>query len=342
MIRQHDFALFNAAESDGASAGGALAGEDVGDDVGVDVDISAPADWRAGLTAETRAELDATGFKSPDQFATGYLELQRKLGTSISIPHAESSPEDRAAFLDRLSQIEGVAPLPLEDDPAATEAFYAKLGKPATVAGYTPPEFDRESAVQALGEEQADFYLQERGQLVGHFLEVFHAANLTQAQASMILGAVNEMDAAQIAEVQNGQSETRGLLTKHLGDDQQIESARVLVDQMAEKLFGERSDLRDQFSAEMDVKGRPAHFWLLQQAARATLEDSGLSGQASASSAQTQFDLEQELSAITGNISHAYYTGRRGEPEHDSAVAKVMQLHEQIGRFRGDPEFLPR
>ena len=73
--------------------------------------------------------------------AVGKLAHAAKInGTSIRIPDSTASEDDRAAFMAKLSEIEGVTQLPMSDDEEGLNALLTKLGKPDDVAGYELPE----------------------------------------------------------------------------------------------------------------------------------------------------------------------------------------------------------
>lgn len=75
-------------------------------------------DWREGLSIEEIQKL--ARFKDPKSVAKSYLELERRLGSSISVPGENAKPEE-------------------------IRAFYSKLGVPEKPEGYelkTPSEAD--------------------------------------------------------------------------------------------------------------------------------------------------------------------------------------------------------
>lgn len=86
------------------------------------------------LSEELRGEKSLSDFKDIDSLAKSYVSAQRMLGSMIKIPTADAGEEQRAAFREKLAQVDGVAMLPTTDEEKA--AFFQKLGAPAEAAGY--------------------------------------------------------------------------------------------------------------------------------------------------------------------------------------------------------------
>src|SRR5574343_211611 len=57
-------------------------------------------------------------FKSADDLAKSYVELQRMVGNSVRIPGADATPEAKKEFLDKIKDLDGVL---LKDDPAVLD-----------------------------------------------------------------------------------------------------------------------------------------------------------------------------------------------------------------------------
>lgn len=64
------------------------------------------------------------------------------VGTSIRIPGENASDDDRAAFYQKLSEVPGVARLPVPDDIEGLNSLLAKLGKPEEPSKYVTPEVE--------------------------------------------------------------------------------------------------------------------------------------------------------------------------------------------------------
>src|SRR5574343_475157 len=105
-------------------------------------------------------------FKSADDLAKSYVELQRMVGNSVRIPGADATPEAKKEFLDKIKDLDGVL---LKDDPALLD----KLGRPAAPEEYAfeLPEgvLDIDPSINSEVEE---------------FKKVAHELGLTKEQAA--------------------------------------------------------------------------------------------------------------------------------------------------------------
>lgn len=108
-------------------------------------------------------------FKSADDLAKSYVELQRMVGNSVRIPGADATPEAKKEFLDKIKDLDGVL---LKDDPALLD----KLGRPADPAEYAfeLPEgvLDIDPSINSEVEE---------------FKKVAHELGLTKEQAAKLV-----------------------------------------------------------------------------------------------------------------------------------------------------------
>jgi len=112
------------------------------------------------LPDDLRGDIDSVGFKSVEDLAKGYVHASKRLGDSITIPGADATDDDRAAFRERLAQIEGVAQMPTPDDADALNALYTKLGKPEKADAYQLPEVDTAKVEEYLGGAASEEFLQ--------------------------------------------------------------------------------------------------------------------------------------------------------------------------------------
>jgi hypothetical protein len=86
-------------------------------------------------------------FNSIDDLAQSYVNLEKKLGNSISIPSEDASTEAREDFLSRMANIPGVYLEP-EDD-VGKAALFQKLGKPENKDQYNFSEIITEDLLTA-------------------------------------------------------------------------------------------------------------------------------------------------------------------------------------------------
>lgn len=111
---------------------------------------SAPQAWFDGFESpEVREWAKSKGAKSPEALANSYWQLEKyvgadKAGRGVVIPKGDATPEER-------------------------QAFWGKIGRPESPAGYETPDIP--------------------GMPQGKAAEWFHAANLTKDQASAVVEA---------------------------------------------------------------------------------------------------------------------------------------------------------
>lgn len=129
--------------------------------------------------------------------ALGKLQHAAKLvGTSIRIPGEDASDEDRAAFLAKVGEVDGIAQMPLSDDVEGLNALMGKLGTPTEHTAYKLPEMDDFSWDEAMGEDLRKYAL-EAGMTVNQFTKLATQIATQEKAASTLSGA--DMTAQQTA-----------------------------------------------------------------------------------------------------------------------------------------------
>jgi hypothetical protein len=100
------------------------------------------SEWLDSLPEELR---DAPYIGKAENAADALAKIQhaaKLVGTSVRIPTDDSSPEDRAAFMERVKGIDGITQLPTSDDIDGVMGLLSKLGYPVDPTGYTLPEVE--------------------------------------------------------------------------------------------------------------------------------------------------------------------------------------------------------
>jgi hypothetical protein len=96
-------------------------------------------DWKEELPEALR-DAPFIGKAENMEDAVGKLAHAATLvGTSLRIPGEDASDEDRDAFFAKLTEVDGVARLPLSDDEEGLNALLTKMGKPEDHTGYKLP-----------------------------------------------------------------------------------------------------------------------------------------------------------------------------------------------------------
>jgi hypothetical protein len=114
--------------------------------------------WKEGLSEENAA---SPAFKDIgddiNDLAKNFLDAQAFLGNAIRIPSDEASPEDRTAFIDKLSaRVPELMLTPDLEDEETINGFLTKMGRPEEDTGYEMPDVngvelspERETALRA-------------------------------------------------------------------------------------------------------------------------------------------------------------------------------------------------
>lgn len=96
-------------------------------------EVSSPVEsnsWLSSIPEDLKADPSLSTFKDVGSLAKSYVEARRMLGSSIRIPHAESSEDVVKDFYSKITQVPGVVKLPSSDSPEEMQAFYKQLGRP--------------------------------------------------------------------------------------------------------------------------------------------------------------------------------------------------------------------
>jgi hypothetical protein len=121
------------------------------------------------LSPELRDASNLKNFKTADDLAKSYVELQRMVGNSVRIPAADASPEAKKDFLEKIKGVEGIL---MQDDPD----LMTKLGRPETPDLYS---FELPEGIAEI-DPTIDTEL-------GEFRKVAHELGLTKEQASKLV-----------------------------------------------------------------------------------------------------------------------------------------------------------
>ena len=78
---------------------------------------------------------------SLDNLLQGYVNLEQKMGTSLSFPSEDADPDQVSAFNKKVMEnASHLTLIPDADDEEGMTAFYNKLGRPAEFAAYEGAE----------------------------------------------------------------------------------------------------------------------------------------------------------------------------------------------------------
>jgi hypothetical protein len=98
------------------------------------------SDWKEALPEALREAPYIAKAETAEEAVASLAHAAKIVGTSIRIPGEDASEDDRAAFYDKLGEVDGVARLPTHDDEDGWNALMGKLGRPDEYTGYELPE----------------------------------------------------------------------------------------------------------------------------------------------------------------------------------------------------------
>lgn len=135
-----------------------------------------PADWRTALPEELRAAPALKDVKDIAGLAKRFVDTQAMVGESIRPPKADSTPEERAAFRERLRKADPDL-VEIPKDPAKRKeveaSIWETLGRPKDEKGYAFDGVQLEDGVAFTDEETAA--LRKTAQKRGYTAEQFKA-----------------------------------------------------------------------------------------------------------------------------------------------------------------------
>lgn len=178
------------------------------------------------LDPELREASNLKDFKSPNDLAKSYMELQKMVGNSVRVPSADASPEAISDFKEKIKSVDGVL---FKDD---AELKY-KLGTPKTV-----DEYDLESKIKS---EIYDYIAPQ----VDVYKNKAHELGLTKDQAQGLLEMQQDLLDKEITQMENQRIETESMLKKRWGSDYDVrmDAAKKAAGIYAEKYGDEVSKL---------------------------------------------------------------------------------------------------
>jgi len=161
------------------------------------------SEWKEGLPEQLRDAPFIGKAENLDDAVAKLVHAAKLVGTSIRIPGSDASDDDKAAFFDKLKDIEGVTRMPLSDDEDGYNEVLTKLGKPAEYTEYKLPEI-------------ADF---EWDDTVGSDLRKYALeAGMTKKQFNTFAKKIGEQEMAAGLESSQALDDVRKALRSDWGD----------------------------------------------------------------------------------------------------------------------------
>ncbi len=96
--------------------------------------------WLDSLPDEIKANPTLSKFKTPDDLASSYVELERKIGRSLTIPGDDATDDAWERYYAKAQESGHLALHPDHADDDHSSAFWKSVGVPEDVDGYKLPE----------------------------------------------------------------------------------------------------------------------------------------------------------------------------------------------------------
>ena len=178
-------------------------------------------DWMNELPPELQSNETLKQYKTVADLAKGMVETKSLVGSSIRIPSENAGPDDRAAFLEKLtSRVPELMKRPDPNDPE----FWTTFGTPKEPSEYTVPE----GVTLPDGTEAT-------------LREVMHAAKLSRSQAQSMLAEMGRRGQEVTRAQQEAQEAAERALRAEWGSAYEQRSA--MVKKITEQ-FGVQGDPR--------------------------------------------------------------------------------------------------
>lgn len=274
-----------------------------------DGDVTVIPTFNESLPEDLRANESLANFKDIGGLAKSFVEMKSMQGSSVRIPSAEASDEDRKAFNEKMiSQMPNLMLKPDFENANQSNEFYRTLGMPEEAIGYEMPKVE--------GVEMPE----ERGAALQ---KIAHEAGLTKGQFDKVMGAALQLD-VDAAEAQGARlQEEAAALHTEWGMAFDERKGTVLA-------AAKHTGAPDQLIAAItnDEAGVDTMQWLLKFSAFVKGEGMELSGQGGneivGDGKMTPSEARSMISDIQANQKHPYWN--RNDPAHTDALKKMVEL----------------
>lgn len=267
------------------------------------------ADLTRLVEGEVLEQSNLKDFKSVNDLAKSYVNLQKMMGSSIRIPDEDSSPEAKESFLKKIAEVEGVMLEPTT--PEQKMEMMNKLGRPESIEGYTtddiiPSELLTEDSTQ----EELDLFRKQA-----------HELGLTKEQAQGLM----KMRMDQVAEYHNAMAASRESGLKHLheiwGND--FDTNLAAAQSMKEHL---KESFPEQMQELLSVAGNNAALaHIMSEVAKSYQEKLSVSNTRS-SFGMSSTQAAEKINKLFKDSKFTEALNNPVHPGHDRAVAEFERL----------------
>lgn len=258
----------------------------MGDEIFVEGEDNFVETWRDGLDESMRGEKCLEGIKSFPDLVKSVVNAQHTIGKKgVIIPGEDATPEE-------------------------TNAYHVAIGRPEKASDY---KFDKAELPKGMVADE---------KMEGVFRDIAHTHGLNQAQASAIVGGINnymiEGFNANNKAIEDNQAASVALLKKVWGKDTDANFALAerafktyVPDPVKQEAFGELGD-------------SPALLEAFLAIGKAMSEDNLKGG----GGLGAGVDATKKLAEIMNKKDHPYFNAKA--PGHKEAVAEVQALNDII------------
>lgn len=265
--------------------------------------------WKDSLPEDIKSDSTLQDIKDITGLAKSYVASQRMLGNSVRIPGPDASPEARQEFYQKLTNVPGITRLPDPNDKAATDQFYAALGRPESPDKYN---FELDQDVNLVPED------------LQNFKELAHATGLTNEQANKLVAFESaRAKAAEQAAMQSREQAVEALKSEWGNDFQnRLTGAKEMVSYYASKYPDAVNEL-----INSPAGNNPALLVMLSEL-YSGMKEKGvvIPNSQSLNYGVSPEEAIQQINEIKENRNHPYWTAPAGSPEKEAALAKMSKL----------------
>lgn len=267
--------------------------------------------WFDKLPEELKAEGSLESFKDKDmsEVVKSYVHAQKTMGGMIRIPSADSPEEVKKAFLDKLTQVDGVTILPDRNNQEAVNALMNKLGRPEKAENYTLPDLEGVDLSSVNPE------------IINGFKSLAHTIGLTDAQAKACMDyEIKQALATQDALVKKVET-NKALLKQMWGEsfEQRANGARTMINVLGQKY----PELIQQFNQSHETN--PLFYEVLAELSQVYRERGHISGSSVGKFDLTPAEASAKIKEIQSDLSGPYY--HPSHPEHQAAIEQISELY---------------
>ena len=277
-------------------------------------------EWFAGMPEELHGV--AGKFDSPEALAVGYQNLESATGTSIRIPGEDAGPEDRQAFLTKLTKAAPELMMKPDLEGDNKHDVMRTLGMPENADGYQLPAVEGVDA-KALAEEMAPLraIALDAGLTNDQYVAVAHSmlgANHAQNDAAQAAFAKD------VAQLKNDWGDAYGDRYRAAADI----AKKTGAPEMIQNLFKDGAVNTDTIRWMYDL-----HKAFGSESSELTLQPGGALIDSSPD------DAKAKLAEIYNNKQHAYWIS--SHPDNKAAIQTVVKLQKQADpSLSDDPNLL--